>query len=252
MRAHEAGALHGNDFVPQWLPYPSDVNHLIEGLWSANTKRNERGEVEIAGVGVGEIKERFGTPTFVIDEEDFRSRARLFREAFEKAFAPLAGVDMSYASKAFLSTAVARWVREEGLGLDVCSGGELAIALRAGSDASRLTFHGNNKSDAELSLAIEAGVGRIVIDSLEEIARVNAIAARLGTSQPVLLRVTSGVEAHTHEFISTAHEDQKFGISITTGTHSRQSVASRPRTRSGSRACIRTSARRSSTRTASR
>ena len=180
MRAHEAGALHGNDLVPQWLPYPSDVNHLIEGLRSAKTTRNAHGEVEIAGVGVSAINERFGTPTFVIDEEDFRSRARLFRDTFERAFAPLAGVDMSYASKAFLSTAIARWVREEGLGLDVCSGGELAIALRAGSDASRLTFHGNNKSDAELALAVETGVGRIVIDSLDEIDRLNAIAARLG------------------------------------------------------------------------
>ena len=217
MRAHEAGALHGNDLVPQWLPYPSDVNHLIEGLWSANTTRSARGEVEVAGVGVREIKERFGTPTFVIDEEDLRQRARLFRDTFERAFGPLAGVDMSYAGKAFLSIAIARWVREEGLGLDVCSGGELAIALRAGSDATRLTFHGNNKSEAELTLAVETGVGRIVIDSLDEIDRLNAIAARLGTSQPVLLRVTSGVEAHTHEFISTAHEDQKFGISITTG-----------------------------------
>ena len=156
MRAHEAGALHGNDLVPQWLPYPSDVNHLIEGLWSMNTTRNARGEVEIAGVGVEEIKERFGTPTFVIDEEDFRSRARLFRDTFERAFAPLAGVDMSYAGKAFLSTAVARWVREERLGLDVCSGGELAIALRGGSDATRLTFHGNNKSGAALTYAIGA------------------------------------------------------------------------------------------------
>ena len=217
MRAHEAGALHGNDLVPQWLPYPSDVNHLIEGLWSKTTTRNANGEVEIGGVGVSAIKEQFGTPTFVIDEDDFRSRARLFRETFERAFAPLAGVEMSYASKAFLSIAVARWVREEGLGLDVCSGGELAIALRAGSDASRLTFHGNNKSDAELSLAIEAGVGRLVIDSLEEIERVSNIAAKHGTRQRVLLRVTSGVEAHTHEFISTAHEDQKFGISIATG-----------------------------------
>ncbi|RUP87422.1 diaminopimelate decarboxylase [Dermabacter sp. HSID17554] len=217
MRAHEAGALHGNDLVPQWLPYPSDVNHLIDGLWSMNTTRNARGEVEIAGVGVGEIKERFGTPTFVIDEEDFRSRARLFRDTFERAFAPLSGVDMSYAGKAFLSTAVARWVHSEGLGLDVCSGGELAIALRAGSDARRLTFHGNNKSDAELKYAIEAGVGRLVLDSLEEIDRVSALAATAGTCQRVLLRVTSGVEAHTHEFISTAHEDQKFGISIATG-----------------------------------
>lgn len=217
MRAHEAGALHGNDAAPTWLPYPSDVNHLIEGLWSRNTSRNADGAVEVGGVDVRRIAEEVGTPAFVLDEDDFRHRARSFRDAFAEAFRPHRGAEVYYAGKAFLCGAVVRWVQEDGLGLDVCTGGELAVALRAGFPAERIALHGNNKSEAEIRRALEAGVGRIVIDSLDEIDLVDAVAAELDLRASAMLRVTTGVEAHTHEFIATAHEDQKFGLSLTGG-----------------------------------
>src|SRR5699024_6877831 len=115
MRAHEAGALHGNDAAPTWLPYPQDGNHLIDGLWSRNTPRNAAGAVEIAGVDVHRIAEEVGTPAFVLDEDDFRHRARAFRDAFAEAFEAHRGADVYYAGKAFLCGAVARWVAEDGL-----------------------------------------------------------------------------------------------------------------------------------------
>ena len=217
MRAHEAGALHGNDAAPTWLPYPADVNTLIDGLWSRSTRRGAEGSVEVGGVDVHRIAEEVGTPAFVLDEDDFRHRARAFRDAFGEAFSAHAGADVYYAGKAFLCGAVARWVEEDGLGLDVCTGGELAVALRAGFPAQRIALHGNNKSDAEIRRALEVGVGRIVIDSLDEIDRVDTLAEQLDLRAAVMLRVTTGVEAHTHEFIATAHEDQKFGLSLTAG-----------------------------------
>jgi diaminopimelate decarboxylase len=122
-----------------------------------------------------------------------------------------------YAGKAFLSRAIARWVAEEGLGLDVCTGGELAVALAAGFPAERIALHGNNKSTDELRRAVQAGVGRVVVDSFVEAVRVADIAEAAGVNQKVLVRVTVGVEAHTHEYIATAHEDQKFGFSLSSG-----------------------------------
>jgi diaminopimelate decarboxylase len=151
-----------------------------------------------------------GTPVFLLDEADLRRRCRDYREAF-------GGAMVFYAAKAFLCAAVARWVQEEGLGLDVCTGGELAVAVRAGFPGDRLLLHGNNKSVAELAAALDAGVGRIVIDSLDEIDRLSALATGRGVHQRVLVRTTVGVEAHTHEFIATAHEDQKFGFSLAGG-----------------------------------
>ncbi len=217
MRAHEAGALHGNDASPSWLPYPADVNALLPGLWSATTRRDDTGALEIGGVDVHRIADQVGTPALVVDEDDFRARARRFRDAFTGAFAPFAGADVYYAGKSFLCTGVARWVEQDGLGMDVCTGGELAVALRAGFPPERLALHGNNKSDAEIRRALEIGVGRLVIDSLPEIEQVAAHARALGVRAPVMLRITTGVEAHTHEFIATAHEDQKFGISLSAG-----------------------------------
>lgn len=124
---------------------------------------------------------------------------------------------MRYAAKAFLCTEIARWVDEEGLALDVASGGELAVALHAGFPAERIALHGNNKSVDELTAAVKAGVGHVVVDSMIEIERLDEIARAAGVVQDVLVRVTVGVEAHTHEFISTAHEDQKFGLSLAAG-----------------------------------
>ena len=134
------------------------------------------------------------------------------------AFAGLCdGAEVYYAGKAFLCTEVARWIAADGLNLDTCSGGELAVALRAGVPPARIGMHGNNKSDAEIEQALAAGLGRIIVDSTAEIDRIAAAAGRLGVRAPVLLRVTVGVEAHTHEYIATAHEDQKFGISLVSG-----------------------------------
>ncbi|WP_338812800.1 diaminopimelate decarboxylase [Dermacoccus nishinomiyaensis] len=191
---------------------------LEQIVWPRTARRRDDGVVEIAGIGLDEIAERFGTPAYVIDEADVRSRARAYREAFARAFAAIGTqADVYYAGKAFLSSHVAQWVTEEGLRLDVCSGGELAIAKKAGVPGENIGMHGNNKGVAEIDDALAYGVGRIVVDSFEEIDRVADAAARHGITAPVMIRVKLGVEAHTHEFIATAHEDQKFGFSAADG-----------------------------------
>lgn len=236
MPAHEAGALHapgygGFSVVPAWLSPPLDANELLPNLWACTVRRNEAGALEVGGVDAREIARQYGTPAYVLDEADFRTRTEAFREAFHHAFADLCGgADVYYAGKAFLCTEVARWVAQDGIRLDTCSGGELAVALRAGVPAERIGLHGNNKSDAELERALTAGIGRFVIDSLPEIDRVADTAARLGVQVPVLLRVTVGVEAHTHEYIATAHEDQKFGVSLSSGDANQavQRILARP------------------------
>jgi diaminopimelate decarboxylase len=219
MRAHEAGALHAEGYggPPHWLPWPTDVMELLPQLWPQTIGRDEEGRLTVGGLDVVTIAREHGTAAYVVDEEDFRARARAFRDEFTAPFAELGGVDVFYAGKAFLCTAVARWVAEEGLSLDVCSGGELAVAQKAGFPAERIGMHGNNKSLAEIRQALEYGVGRIVVDSFEEIERVAKVAGELGVRAPVMVRVTVGVEAHTHEFIATAHEDQKFGFSLAGG-----------------------------------
>ncbi|MEN3613140.1 diaminopimelate decarboxylase [Plantactinospora sp. ZYX-F-223] len=212
MRAHEAGALHGDLGVrgPAWLRTPEDVNALVPQLWPRNVARDADGALVVAGLGVRELAAEFGTPVYVLDEDDLRARCRDFRAAFPDQ-------DIYYAGKAFICRAVVRVIAEEGLFLDVCSGGELAVALAAGMPAERIGFHGNNKSPAELTRAVDAGVGRIVVDSFHEIDRLTALARERGVRPEVLIRVTVGVEAHTHEFIATAHEDQKFGFSLAGG-----------------------------------
>jgi diaminopimelate decarboxylase len=222
MGSHEAGAMHSPGYgdvaiVPAWLRPPDDVNALLRSLWASSVRRDDDGVVEIGGVRVTDIAAEYGTPAFVMDEDDFRARARHFRDAFTTAFADLAGADVYYAGKAFLCTGLARWLVSDGVGLDVCSGGELAVALRAGMPPERITFHGNNKSLPELRRALEVGVGRIAVDSLSELEMLSAIASSCGRTARVLLRVTVGVEAHTHEYVSTAHEDQKFGLSLAGG-----------------------------------
>ncbi|HWF79638.1 MAG TPA: diaminopimelate decarboxylase [Streptosporangiaceae bacterium] len=223
MPSHEAGALHASSYgdvaiVPAWLRPPADVNDLMTELWAQSVKRNADGAIEVGGVDVRDLAARFGTPAYVLDQADFRARAVAFRDAFSDAFASLCdGADVYYAGKAFLCTEVARWIAADGLGLDTCSGGELAVALRGGVPPERVAMHGNNKSDAELDRALSAGIGRIVIDSTDEIDRVADAAGRMGVRARVMLRVTVGVEAHTHEYIATAHEDQKFGVSLATG-----------------------------------
>jgi diaminopimelate decarboxylase len=212
MRAHEAGALHGDlgSRGPAWLRTPEDVNALVPHLWPTGVARAADGALAVGDLSVRALAEEFGTPAYVLDEGDMRARCRDFLAAF-------AGCDVYYAGKAFLCRAVVRIIAEEGLHLDVCTGGELATALSAGMPAERIGFHGNNKSVAELTRAVEAGVGRIIVDSLQEIDRLTQIARALQKRPSVLVRVTVGVEAHTHEFIATAHEDQKFGFSLAGG-----------------------------------
>ncbi|QLQ37575.1 diaminopimelate decarboxylase [Micromonospora robiginosa] len=212
MRAHEAGALHGDigNRGPAWLRTPVDVNSLVPQLWPRHVARGPAGALTVAGLDVRDLAAEFGTPAYLLDEDDLRERCREFRAAFPDA-------DVYYAGKAFLCRAVVRMIAEEGMFLDVCTGGELATALSAGMPPERIGFHGNNKSVAELTRAVDAGVGRIIVDSSTEIDRLTALARERGVRPRVLLRVTVGVEAHTHEFIATAHEDQKFGFSLAGG-----------------------------------
>jgi diaminopimelate decarboxylase len=203
--AHADGALRG----PHWLREPSDPDALVPLLWSRTATKSD-GVLSVGGVPLPELVREHGSPAYVLDEADFRSRAAAFQDAFSD-------YDVYYAGKAFLCTTVARWLAEEGLSLDVCSGGELAVAERAGFPMERVGFHGNNKTLGELERAVELGVGRVIVDSFTEIERLADVAAELGRTVGVMVRVTAGVEAHTHEYIATAHEDQKFGFSIASG-----------------------------------
>ncbi|MGW5732557.1 MULTISPECIES: diaminopimelate decarboxylase [Streptomyces] len=210
--AHPAGPRHA-DVLPEghYTAPADDLNSLDPKVWAQTVGRDADGVVTVGGIKVTQLAEEFGTPAYFLDEDDFRARCHAWRGAFG------ADADVFYAGKAFLSRAVVRWLHEEGLNLDVCSGGELATALAAGMPADRIAFHGNNKTEDEIERAVGAGVGRIVLDSFQEIVRVAHIADRLGVRQRVQIRVTVGVEAHTHEFIATAHEDQKFGIALAGG-----------------------------------
>jgi diaminopimelate decarboxylase len=211
VRVHPAGPRSGElaHEGPHGGP-PADLSALDSAVWPLGADRAAAGALTVRGHDVRDLVAEHGSPLFLLDEADLRSRCRDYREAF-------GGAMVFYAAKAFLTTTVARWVEEEGLGLDVCTGGELAVALRAGFPGERMLLHGNNKSSAELAAALDAGVGRVVVDSLQEVERLSALCVARGVTQRVLVRVTVGVEAHTHEFIATAHEDQKFGFSLAGG-----------------------------------
>ncbi|MGY2065055.1 diaminopimelate decarboxylase [Blastococcus sp. SYSU DS0619] len=214
MRAHPAGPLHGNISPPSAAGAPpAELGVLDPQVWPRSAERVD-GELHLAGRAVTDLAREHGTPLFVLDEADFRGRAADFATAFADA-------DVHYASKAFLCGQVARWIAEDGLHLDACSGNELAVALAAGFPAERIALHGNNKSLVELQLAVDSGIGHVVLDSFDEIDRLVPLAgARVasgGSPVAVLIRTTVGIEAHTHEFIATAHEDQKFGFSLATG-----------------------------------
>lgn len=185
---------------------------------------NGRGHLEIGGCDAVELAERFGTPLYVMDEADVRQRSRQYRAALEGSY-PRARV--LYASKAFLCAAMARLAYEEGLGLDVVSGGELYTALRAGVPPELIYMHGNNKSREEIEYALQSGVGRLVADSLFELGLIDAVAAGLGRVAHVLLRVTPGIEAHTHEYVRTGQLDSKFGEGLSNGLAYRALEASR-------------------------
>lgn len=215
MNAHPAGPRHAEDSHHSGVPpRPESAEELLllaPNVWPRNTVRGDDGVVSIAGVSLQSLAQDYGTPLFVIDEDDFRSRCREIAAAFG------GGTNVHYAGKAFLSSEIARWINDEGLSLDVCTGGEMAVALHADFPPERIALHGNNKSVAELTTAVKTGIKTVVVDSMIEIERLDAIAGEAGVVQDVLVRVTVGVEAHTHEFISTAHEDQKFGLSLANG-----------------------------------
>ena len=215
MNAHPAGPRHADEVhhggSPPRPQTAADVLALAPNVWPRHLTRGDDGVVRAAGVTVTDLAAEYGTPLFVVDEADFRGRCREIAEAFG------GGANVHYAAKAFLCGEVARWVAQEGLAMDVATGGELAVALHAGFPAERIAMHGNNKSIDELAAAVKAGVECVVVDSLTEIDRLDEVARAAGVVSDVMVRVTVGVEAHTHEYIATAHEDQKFGLSLAGG-----------------------------------
>ena len=207
--------MNDNQLAPSWLEVPKDVNAIQAGIWPKSFKRESDGHGSIGGNAVGDLVAEFGSPLYVLDKTEFFDRAKQIIKAFSKeAEKHGTSAKIYYASKAFLSTEVIRWVDQLGMNVDVSSGGELAVALAGGIDAKRIGLHGNNKSHSEIGRAVAAGIGVIVIDSDIEIERIASAAGAQDRIQPVRLRVNSGVHAHTHEYLATAREDQKFGIAM--------------------------------------
>lgn len=205
----------GEILAPSWLTKPNDINKLAREIWPATAKRESEGQLSIGGVSVGDLAGEYGTPLYVLDQADFFDRAQRITEAFSAASSRYGtSSKLYYAGKAFLCSEIVRWVDELGLYLDVSSGGELAVALAGGIAPARIGLHGNNKSHGEIGRAVAAGVGVIVIDSEIEVERIASAAGAQDRVQPVRLRVNTGVHAHTHEYLATAREDQKFGIAI--------------------------------------
>jgi diaminopimelate decarboxylase len=193
----------------------TDANPVAgSGVYPAGSRVNDLGHLEVGGCDVVEVAREFGTPAYVYATDDVRGRARAYRTAFGSRTDDF---EVVYASKAAPITALCALLEEEGLSIDVASGGELHTALRAGFDSDRIHMHGNNKSDAELRAAIDARVGHVICDSLAEIARLDEICAAAGRRQPVLIRVTPGVKADTHSYIQTGQLDSKFGLGLADG-----------------------------------
>ncbi|MGV9293733.1 diaminopimelate decarboxylase [Amycolatopsis sp. NPDC003676] len=180
------------------------ADHLEPGLWPQGTRLGEGGELLFAGAPVSHLAARFGTPAYLLDEEQVRDTARAYRRALPEA-------DVAFASKALCTRAVLRWVAEEGLSLDTCSAGEIAVARAVGFPAERILLHGNAKTPEDLKAALQYGVGRIVLDSLDEVEQLGTLAHG---AQRVLIRVTPGVSGDTHAAITTGTEGQKFGFSL--------------------------------------
>ena len=182
----------------------------MPGPWPHTSERDADGVLTIGGVSVTDLARDHGTPLWVVDEADLRERCRRYRDGFP-------GVDVTYASKAWCSIGILQIADEEGLWIDVASEGELHTALLAGVDASRLIHHGNNKSETELARSLDEGVGRIVVDSFAELERVDRLAAQRDQVAKVWLRITPGIDAHTHEYVRTGHDDSKFGFTMSLG-----------------------------------
>ena len=191
-------------------PLGSSLGSPLGSPWSSGVARDGRGVLTVGGVAADTLAAEHGTPLYVVDGAELRDRCRAYTAAF--------GPDhVIYASKAWPTTAILQVVAQEGLLVDVASGGELHTALLAGVDPARIVLHGNNKSDVELDRALEVGVGRIVVDAMEELTRLDALARARGVRAPVLLRITPGIEAHTHEYVRTGQDDSKFGFTLSLG-----------------------------------
>jgi diaminopimelate decarboxylase len=202
-----------NPLQPDWLVAQKDLDAKI---WSKTARRNKAGALEVGSVPVAELVRKFGSPLYVVDEEDFGLRLTSVKKAFAEAASKHGTqVKLYYASKALLTTEVIRWVIDAGYAVDVSTGGELAVTLAAGATGEQIGLHGNNKSLVEIGRAVSADVSAIVIDSEIEIERIASVAGAQDKVQPVRLRVNTGVHAHTHEYLATASEDQKFGVPIT-------------------------------------
>ncbi|EXG81138.1 diaminopimelate decarboxylase [Cryptosporangium arvum] len=197
--------------LPELLPSlrTSLSTRFAPEIWPLTTRPGRHGDLLVGGVSLRAVAEQFGTPTYVLDEADVRTRCRRYTRAFGTG-----DTEVAYASKALLCGTVARWIAEEGLALDVCSAGELAVARAVGFPPERVVLHGNAKTAEDLRSALDYRVGRVVIDSVSEVARLAALAT---TPQRVLLRVIPGVDAGTHSALTTGVEEQKFGLSLTTG-----------------------------------
>jgi diaminopimelate decarboxylase len=204
-----------NPLAPEWLVETPDLNQLEPRIWPRTAKRSSNGALVVGGVPVSDLVRNYGTPLYVVDQEDFEARLLTVKRAFSDAATKIgSSAKVYYASKALLTTDVVRWVDAAGMSIDVSTSGELAVALAAGIPGERIGLHGNNKSLVEIGRAISADVGAIVIDSEIEIERIASVAGAQGKIQNVRLRVNSGVHASTHEYLATAREDQKFGIAI--------------------------------------
>ena len=203
-----------HSLAPQWRHIPENPNALHAGVWPASSHRDTAGELIFGGVSARELVDTYGTPLYVVDQAEVEARVVQFRDIVA-TLCEAHGVKglVYYASKALTTGHVVRWVSDLGVGFDVASGGEMAIALAGGAPAAHLEFQGNNKSVAEIRDALRAGVGCIVIDAPIEAARIDAAAGELGVIASVMVRVNTGVHADTHEYLATAREDQKFGLS---------------------------------------
>jgi diaminopimelate decarboxylase len=218
-----------NPLAPPRLRFPTDVSELVDRIWPASATRTDDGTLAIGGISATDLVAQFGTPLYVVDERDVQSRAVRVRNAFTEAFERIGShAHVYYAGKAFLTTQVVAWMAEADLRVDVCTAGELAVALAGGIDPGRLGFHGNDKSDAEIARAVEVGIGTVVLDSHEEVQRVARAAAAAGVVQRVRIRINTGVHASTHEYLATAREDQKFGIPLSEAVEAAAAVRAEP------------------------
>lgn len=218
-----------NPLAPPRLRFPTDASELVDRIWPASATRTDDGTLAIGGISATDLVAQFGTPLYVVDERDVQSRAVRVRNAFTEAFERIGShAHVYYAGKAFLTTQVVAWMAEADLRVDVCTAGELAVALAGGIDPGRLGFHGNDKSDAEIARAVEVGIGTIVLDNHEEVQRVARAAADAGVVQRVRIRINTGVHASTHEYLATAREDQKFGIPLSEAVEAAAAVRAEP------------------------